>query len=527
MKGNVSIMKIKFSASRLIPALAGTLLALPVLAQTPTPTPTLDALIASHGSVSVGDLTFSNFQKPSVLPVTSVGLLRDFNDIAVNTTATADGSRVGLVFTAIDPGTGAPRPLVVGANAGAEVVRLISYNVTVTNPALLLHSVDQSFGPGTSIPSNANTEAMNFLVGLEPVTPVFDLLLSDQLLGGNALTRGATFPSAPEGGFLLPGGNLAGYALENEFGIITGHGGVFTSGTLDSVSVIFSLVPAGAPVPPAVVNLLAFSIDPTGIGGVSLTDFAQAGGATITLASSNPAAFAVPATVTVPQSARVFSFAVGPPNVDVPTPVTVTASFNGVTLSQTVTVNPTVTLALATFQAAATPATATARATAQLLFDLNRVNVTPAVILTGSSNPAVAPVPASFTIPAFTNIGDFRFSSLTIPLQSVGVDTPVTFSASFGGVTLTQTVTVPKTVDTVKITKAELVVKNLNLKVEATSTSPAATLTLFNAATGQLIGTMTSSGAGRYSFQGNVSPVQTLLLRSSMNGVTTGAVAQK
>lgn len=42
---------------------------------------------------------------------------------------------------------------------------------------------------------------------------------------------------------------------------------------------------------------------------------------------------------------------------------------------------------------------------------------------------------------------------------------------------MTQTVTVPKTVDTVKITRAELVVKILSLRVEPTSTSPTATLT--------------------------------------------------
>jgi hypothetical protein len=163
---------------------------------------------------------------------------------------------------------------------------------------------------------------------------------------------------------------------------------------------------------------------------------------------------------------------------------------------------------------------------------MNRVNDSPATILLTSSNPAAAAVPASFTIPAFSAPGDFRFASLSIPYLPTGVDTPVTFSALFGGVSTSATVTIPKTVDTVKITRAELTVKTGSLRVDATSTSPSAVLSLFNAAPGQLIGTMTnaglSGGGAKYSFQGTVAgPVQTLLLRSSLNGTATGAVTQK
>ena len=91
------------------------------------------------------------------------------------------------------------------------------------------------------------------------------------------------------------------------------------------------------------------------------------------------------------------------------------------------------------------------------------------------------------------------------------------------------------------INKAELVVKNLSLKVDATSQVPSDVLTLFNAATGQLIGTMTLTGTttakisgqavatfGQYSFQGTIpAPVTTLLLKTGLNGSTTFAVSQK
>jgi hypothetical protein len=498
---------------------------LPAAAQPPV-TP-LDILIANHGSLTVGDITFSNFQKPKVLP-SPVALLGEFNDIGVSTTTTTAGA-VGLMFSGIDPATGSPRPLTVGGAAGAELVRLISYNVTVNNPALRLHSVDQSFGPGTSIPLGDGSEAFNFLYGVEPAPNVYDLLMTDQLGPGPTLSRGANMPSVDgpgfsgTGGILLPGGNLAGYSLANEFGFLNGHGGVPVGGTLDSFAVTFSLVPAGTPAPPVVVNLASFSVDGAGIGGVSLSDYAQEGGAVVTLASSKPAALAVPATVTVPQGSKLSGpFVLGQPNVDVPTPVTLSASFNGTTLTQMLTVNPAVPLTLASLQAVVTNP-----GNAQLLLSLNRENATAETILLASSNPAVAPVPASFTIPALTQVGDFRFSSLNVPLAPVGVDTPVTFSATFGGVTAAQTITVPRTVDTVKITKAELVVKTLSLKVEATSTTPTATLTLFNAFSGQLIGIMTNLGAGKFSFEGTVSPVQTLLLTSTLHGNATGDVAQK
>jgi hypothetical protein len=168
----------------------------------------------------------------------------------------------------------------------------------------------------------------------------------------------------------------------------------------------------------------------------------------------------------------------------------------------------------------------------RILIDLNRVNDSPATILLTSSNPAVAAVPATFTIPAFTAPCDFRFASLTIPYQPTGGDTAVAISALFGGAKTTATITIPKIVDTVKIARAELTVKTGSLKVDATSTSPSAVLSIFNAATGQFIGTMTnagpSGGGAKYSFQGTVpSPVQTLLLRSSLNGSATGAVTQK
>ena len=93
-------------------------------------------------------------------------------------------------------------------------------------------------------------------------------------------------------------------------------------------------------------------------------------------------------------------------------------------------------------------------------------------------------------------------------------------------------VTLPHVTDTATISKAELVVKNLSLKVEATSNVTTAVLTLYDANSGAFIGTMTNSGlsggGAKYSFQGTIpSKVTTLRVKSSFNGTSTFAVAQK
>lgn len=532
-------MRSKFSGPIL--ALAAALIAVPASAQTQLLP--INTLVANNGSITAGDVTFSNFKKPAVLP-SPLAALDEFNDIGVSATTNADGT-VSLSFVAIDPATGLPSPLTTSPTAGGEKIRLISYTFTVTNPALRVHSIDQAFGP---VVIAGDTGAINGLYTAEPLANVYDQLMFDFSNGTFPISRGASMPSADgtgnfsgTGGILLPGGNLATYNMANEFGLIKGHGGFDPGGTLDSITMTYSLVPAGTPVPQVQVDLAqvgdagvqggvfavnGFGVDPSGIGRIYLTNYAQDGGAVVTLTSSDPAALPVPPTVTVQQGYWLAApYEVGPANVDLPTDVTLTASFNGRTQSQVFTANPATPLAIASIQGG--PVLGLAN-TIQLSPVLNRLNVSPAVITFSSSNPAIAPVPASFTIPAFSQPGTafFRFA-----YQPQAVDTPVTFSASFNGTTVTGSLTLPKILDMVAVTKAELVVKNGGLKVEATSTNPAAVLTLSNAATGQLIGTMTNNGSigsgAKYSFQGTVSPVTTLLLSSSLNGTATGSVSQK
>lgn len=88
--------------------------------------------------------------------------------------------------------------------------------------------------------------------------------------------------------------------------------------------------------------------------------------------------------------------------------------------------------------------------------------------------------------------------------------------------------TVLHPLDTVHITKAEDAVRSFQLRVEATSTSSTASLTVWNAGTGALIGTLANAGGGKYTGTFTVSSVALLIsVKSSLGGIANGAVVQK
>ncbi len=146
-----------------------------------------------------------------------------------------------------------------------------------------------------------------------------------------------------------------------------------------------------------------------------------------------------------------------------------------------------------------------------------------------ASNNAQATVPASVTVAAGASSATF-----TIVTFSVTATTTATISATLNGVTRGATLTInpasapPPATDTVSITRAEYDSGKRILRVEATSTSSRATLQVFVTATGQLIGTLSNSGAGQYrgEFSTATNP-QNITVRSSLGGVATRSVVAK
>jgi hypothetical protein len=100
------------------------------------------------------------------------------------------------------------------------------------------------------------------------------------------------------------------------------------------------------PVPPPA-SLQAVSVNPTSVTGgtssqgtVVLSSGAPAGGAAVSLSSSNAAAASVPATVTVAAGQTSATFTATTSSVGASTPVTITAAHDVVTRTATLTVNP-------------------------------------------------------------------------------------------------------------------------------------------------------------------------------------------
>jgi hypothetical protein len=139
-------------------------------------------------------------------------------------------------------------------------------------------------------------------------------------------------------------------------------------------------------------------------------------------------------------------------------------------------------------------------------------------VLLSSSNPAAATVPASVTVPAGATSASFPVS-----LQPVAANTAATISAGLGGVTHSAGATSLAPLDTVRITRADDVLKSFSLRVEATSSNATATLTVWNASTGALIGTLANSGGGKYGATLTVpAPVLSITLKSSLGAWQAG-----
>jgi hypothetical protein len=165
---------------------------------------------------------------------------------------------------------------------------------------------------------------------------------------------------------------------------------------------------------------------------LSLNGLAPPAGATVTMSSSSPLAV-VPATATVPAGLPTHFVTIDTSPVDAPTPVTITATWKGVTFSAQLTLTPGVPPETFTLD----PVTVTGgqsssgRVSIAALQDVDtRFNLT-------SSNPAVARVPATVTIPAGS-----PHAAILVQTGFPSTATTVTLTVSGGGVTKTTTLTV-------------------------------------------------------------------------------------
>jgi hypothetical protein len=188
-----------------------------------------------------------------------------------------------------------------------------------------------------------------------------------------------------------------------------------------------------------IVNLAQTAIDsgnPVASNTISLSHAAPLAGALVRLSSSNPAVASVPASITIAAGATVSpAFTITTTGVAAATPVTLSATFMGVTSTAILTVNPAVLQSLTLSPAAVRGGTST---TANYATLDGQSPPGGAILILSSANPAVAAVPASI------QIADYAGQSpvFTITTSIVTAPTQVVITASYGRSKSTATLTV-------------------------------------------------------------------------------------
>ena len=215
-----------------------------------------------------------------------------------------------------------------------------------------------------------------------------------------------------------------------------------------------------------VVKLATLDINPveggfSTYGTIALNIPAQAGGATVTLTNGDPTLITLPSSLTLPQGYTSTSFLVSTVPVTQTISVPITATFNGTTVSGSVTLSPAPVVAIAALSGQEviggqpTPITVT-------LNNFPRGAAGATITLT-SSDTRTLQVPATVTVP----MGAYSATVMGTTTVVNGIK-GVTLKATYNGTTLSTTVSVDP-IPPVTITQAEYLVDTKMLKVTATT----------------------------------------------------------
>ncbi|HEY0405866.1 MAG TPA: FG-GAP-like repeat-containing protein [Pyrinomonadaceae bacterium] len=259
---------------------------------------------------------------------------------------------------------------------------------------------------------------------------------------------------------------------------------------------------------------------------VNLSAGAPAEGATIMLASSNPAIVNVPRSIRANFSGQTSVFAdVFARTVSTPTPVTITATYGSSSQSALLTVTPPPATAPTLTSLSLNPSSINGGSSLQGAILLSAPAST-ATSINLSSSSALASVPASVTVAAGASSANFIITTASVASPASAI-----ISATLNATTQTATLTLnpaPAPADAVSITLAQYDTSKRVLRVEATSARSNVTLQVFVTASGQLIGTLTNSGGGKYTGQFNAAAnPQSINVRSSGGGSATRSVVAK
>jgi len=344
-----------------------------------------------------------------------------------------------------------PASVTIPAGATSVTFTVTSLPVTVPTPV----TISVSYAGATQTASLMVTPAT-------PPPPTLSSLTLNptSVNGGSPFTGSVTLSGpAPGGGALvsLASANTAVATVPASVTIpagastatFTGTTLAVTASTPVTISVSYAGVTQTASLtvtPPPTLTSLA--LNPTSVNGgspstgnVTLSGPAPNGGALVSLSSSNTAVATVLANVTIPAGATSLTFTVTTLAVTASTPITISASYAGVTKTASLIVTPQPPSGPTLTSLTLNPTSVNGGSPSTGSVTLSGPAPTAgAIVSLSSSDTTAATVPASVTVPAGATSLTF-----TVPTLAVTASTPVNISASYAGVTHTASLVVAPT----------------------------------------------------------------------------------
>jgi len=342
-------------------------------------------------------------------------------------------------------------------SAGANCTVSVTFSPTQTGTQTATLSVtDNAAGSPQSVPligtgTSSVPQLSTFTISPSTITSGQSATLSLGLSGTTNSTATISLISNNPSAFPVPPtvniqSGQSSTSFSDQAGTVTSTTTVTVTATYNGVSLQAQVVVTPAVQTPV---LSTFTISPSTItSGQSATLSLGLSGttnstATVSLISNNPSAFPVPPTVNIQSGQSSTSFSDQAGTVTSPTTVTVTATYNGVSLQAQVTVNPVVpTPTLTTFTIS--PNTISSGQSATLSLGLSGTTSSTATISLSSNNPSAFPVPPTVNIQAGQSSTSFSDQAGTVTSP-----TTVTVTATYNGVSLQAQVTVNPVVPTI------------------------------------------------------------------------------
>jgi hypothetical protein len=197
-------------------------------------------------------------------------------------------------------------------------------------------------------------------------------------------------------------------------------------------------------------------------GTVTLSVAAPTGGAVVTLTSSNTSVATVPASVTVAAGATSATFTVSSLSVSSTQSATISASYNGITHSASLTVNPVV---VTLSSVALSPSTLIGGSSSTGQVNLSAAAPAGGAVVSLKSSSSSATLPASVTVAAGASSATFAIAT-----TAVSSNTSSTITATVGTSSVTSTLTIQSPTPKSLVLSASSVVGGSNATITGTVT---------------------------------------------------------